>query len=165
MYLKTGVNPSAGGFKFTQNDAMFGHYSRTANGNASIEIGSQGLAGIHQSSLYTRYTDNKSYIKMCGGAEESVTNTSGTGLYTIIRDSSTTFKYYKNKTKTDKNTTSDGLPPEIYLLAVNNNGTAAVFSQEQLALAWDGSKLTVAEQGLFYDIMVDGYLVSVGAKV
>ena len=69
------------------------------------------------------------------------------------------------KIKTDKTTNSNGLPPEIYLLAFNNNGTPVNFSAHEVALVGIGGKITPTEQGLLYDIWVDGYLAAVGAKI
>ena len=163
-YLKTGINPRLGGFKYIQNSAMLAVYSRTSGKIAGATVASIQTTG--HTSLYPRYTDDKSYFKINGGAELNVANIDGSGLYTIIRDSSTTVKYYKDKTKTDKTSTSDALPPEIPIIAGNDSGTfTATFGAKQVSLFALGEKLSPAEQGLFYDIMVDGYLQSVGAKL
>ena len=164
MYLKTGINPRLGGFKYIQDSAMLAVYSRTSgqiSGSASAQIQTNG-----NTTIYPRYTDDKAYYRVNGGAELSTANTDGTGLYTIVRDSATTIKYYKDKTKTDKSSNSDALPPEIVILASNNSGTiTATTGAKQVSLFALGEKLSPTEQGLFYDIMVDGYLQSVGAKL
>ena len=169
--IRTGLNPSSGGFKYIQDSAMVSFYSRTASNGGALSNASFAAAGaapgyIGNTAIYPRYSDNKAYFRLNGGVEVDVASTNGSGLFTVIRDSSTTLKFYKDKSQTAKSTNSDGLPPEIVLDGANTGGTIiSTMTTRQHSLLIIGESFSQTQQGLLYDILVDGYLVSVGAKI
>jgi len=161
MYLKTGINPSLGGFNYIKNSASFGFYSRTSGQGAGIEMGAYTV----RASIKARTTADKidGYINV--NTIQQVVNTDGSGFFAAIRESSTTQAVYKNKIRTAASITATGLPTEMGLLAILNNGTPALFSEKQIAFAFMGSGLTSTEVELLYDIMISGYLNDIGAKL
>jgi len=157
-YLRTGFNPGIAGIKYSRNSATLGCYSRTSGAETGIFMGASTVC-----EFYVNYGSGVFYF-FVNGTELSTTGSTGAGLFTVVRDGATTEKAYIGKTKTDK-TNSSVLPDpvELYILCFNA-GTPNQFSNKQIAMDFGGSALTPTEQGLLYDIMVTGYLTSIGAQ-
>jgi hypothetical protein len=157
-YMDTGFLPSA---SFTNNNTHISVYSRTdATSQACLIGAAKNASAIPLITIYGRnltnaynfdsydYSDNRIAVN------ESI---SSSAFFLNTRTSSTSFKAFRNGSQfgstntvanTDDITTCD---KEIYLGALNLNGSAAQFNNYQNAFASIGEGLTDTEASDFYD--------------
>lgn len=165
QYLNTNYNPSTQGVRFLQNTASFGLYFRTnvqGTGNsgqvdATTTTGTL-LNARNGSDLFV------AGINRAAAVSASSANTDSRGLFVVKRAVSTTISTLKNgsQTDTEPSTSAAPLSLNIYLGALNRNGTAALFDTRQIAVSFiDGGSINSA---LFYT-RVQTYLTALGAQV
>ena len=156
-YIPTGFSPATNGVQYTRNNASVYVYSRTASQNTRSTLAV--LAGGNVK-LYTRMVspnaDNfGADMNSSDGNTITIPNADGRGFYGMDRFSSTQFTMIKNKTRYTLSKNSGALTTELYIDSQN----------VQVSFWWFGASLSQAEAEKLYDIVVDGYLNSVGAKV
>jgi hypothetical protein len=136
-------------------------YSRTSSTGEYIECGTNASGQPAFQVLCRRGTGNciwDNYNASNGRVNAAVTNSQG--LFLTSRTSQTSMKGFRNATSFATNTTSattsnitTTLNRELYILAANNNGTAASYSNRELAFYHWGAGLSDAEVSTFYTIV------------
>lgn len=152
QYLDTNFNPSTQGVKYTLNNASIGVYSLTNLSATQLEIGCVFGGGGNQSILDIRDTDNRFY----SGINEPTTNissanTDSRGLFVGNRFSSNSVNQLKNGVVTQTGSNASSVIPNLntFLLCINVNTSANLFSTRQISLSFLGS--SSYNQSTFYN--------------
>jgi hypothetical protein len=142
------------------------YYSRTDAENNNVEIGSiDGSSNFMH--MHLRHPSNLWYALLQQNAVDGVTNTSSTGFYIGNRTANNVKKHFKNGVNLGTSTTATTASLNninIYLSALNNNGSAVNFSNKQCAFSSIGDGLTDAEATTFYNL-VQGLQTTLGRQV
>ena len=150
---------------FTKGGAGAGVYMKTANTAAGGEIGV--VTGSDRFQLFTHYTGTTAYARSWNVADGNVTGTptNGTGFFQLTRNSLTDLRLMENTTQLDTTNTFDVTPQtvpatnSIYLMALNVDGSASLFSngKMQLAVLHTGLSFTDAQDlsNLVNDLITD----------
>lgn len=134
-----------------QNDCEFHFWSKTATGQSNTDLGAvnSGLVGL---SIVARNTNNFSTgrLKSGTGTINGIGFQDNVGMFGIRRLNATTVAGFGAGLQLDAGRASTSsaasVPQTIYLLVVNNNGTAgASFSGRQQSMHWFGQRLTDAQ--------------------
>lgn len=143
----------------TANDTHLSIYSRTTGGTTDnmIEMGATNGSSTTAHYIAARWNNafyGASYNDSGGTQTVNITNTDAAGFYLTSRRSTTDFEGYKNsasqQTKTATSTGSLPTTRNVYVGALNNGGTAAFFSNRNIAFASIGASLTDAEESAFF---------------
>ena len=154
-YLSTGYTPSVNGSQFTQNSASMGGYVRNSRTTDQLWglMGCDGNPTGNTSYLYPKVASVGAIYSLTGGfVATAVTNAQG--MWISSRTSSTARALYRNGSSiTTSSATATGRPNrEVLILAsMQDNGTPAGYSGDQVSFAFIGSGLTSAEQLLLTD--------------
>jgi hypothetical protein len=151
MYLDMNWIASTNGVRYTKDDCGFGVYNRYARiAAAKIALGAIGTSSANRFQLYPRTTNARACINTSGVSDRAVT--SSIGFTCAYRSASNAVRVYRDKTYTDDTDASVGVPNKSsYILAYNNNGTAASYTDDQISLAYTGRNLSEAEHGALVD--------------
>ena len=147
-YLNTNYNPTTNGVKYTLDSASLYVYSRTNSNNSKIDIGHSNATSYATLDL----RDGGSFYRSIN----QINLISGTvvanslGLFSGVRLASQDVRSFKNGVSLLGNTTDSStlINNNMYVLALNSNGTASNFSARQLSLSAIGSG--VVNQSTFY---------------
>jgi hypothetical protein len=143
-------NPSISG---QLNSAHLSYYSRTNNSiNEQVEIG----ANPQSHFLCYRFYATQAYCGINSSDNPPITPISpSTGFLIGSRISSTTSKFYVNGNlhETDNKTSISRPNQNVYIGALNNNGTASFPTSKQTAFASIGDGLTDTEAANFYTLV------------
>jgi len=168
-YLRTGFNPTtAVSPKFVQNSCHISLMDRTSRAAANrVEMGAiNGGPTIFSAEIATRFTGNLALMRICDAVASttSTANALSDGSFLVSRTGSTTIDKYRNGASIEAATTTSAAPTnhEFYIGCLNNNGTASLYSTDQIAFASIGAGLTAQEAADLYTI-VNTYLIAVGA--
>ena len=136
-------------------------YSRTSSTGDDTECGTTSGGQPAFQVLCQRNTGNciwDNYNSSNGRVNAGVFDS--TGLFLTSRTSQTSMKGFRNATSFATNTStatttdiSTTLNKELYILAQNNNGTAASYTNRELAFYHWGAGLSDAEVSTFYTIV------------
>jgi hypothetical protein len=164
-YADSKYNPNTFG---SLNSAHISYYSRTnASPSATAgEIGSYILAPNYFHIMQLRWAGDVIYGLLNTSGAGALTNSSSQGLFLTSRISNNTTNVFKNNTKLGTNTDASTSIPNviIYVGALNNNGTAANFTNKETAFASIGDGLTDTETANFYTA-VQKYQTSLSRNV
>ena len=147
-YFNTGFNPNANGIL---NNQHYSVYSRTNISNVGCDIG--GYINPVESSMYLRYgVSNSVYTCVNSSLTSAATiNANSAAFFMVLRNNSTSENTFRNSTKYTRTITSISLINlNIYIGALNNNGTAVAFSTRENAFSSIGEGLTDTEANNFY---------------
>ncbi len=140
-YIKTNYIPTTDGVNHTLNNNSAGVYSRTNIQSSAIEMGT--FSASAYSFYYNRIRDPSDLWRnaMYSDSDVSNSNANSTGLFMWTRTSASEGDFFRNGTSVGTNigTSGDLSTVELYLLALNGNGTASNFSNRQVALSFIGS--------------------------
>jgi len=135
-----------------QNNSFFSYYMKNITASNGTDFGCQNAGGV----FYVNNARNASnicraYHNTTGFGDVAFSGTSG--LFTINRTTSTTWSTTINKTTTNF-TTASTTPPDFncYIMAYNNNGTAANFRTRTCGLLTAGYSLTATQISNLADI-------------
>lgn len=143
----------------TVNNCSVSAYVRTST-NASTSVGEFGAAGavaflpliaLQSTTLTTRNQYCWDYNVGSGAADINTSDSSG--MWGVSRSSASSWQSFERNVAISKttNTTQSSLPTaNIYIGAVNHNGTAINFSFRQIAFAHMGNSLTNSEFNNLY---------------
>jgi hypothetical protein len=137
----------------TQNSSHLSFYSRSnVAASVSTEIGSLSNAGPSYFQLYAYYTGNIYYNLLATSTVVSVANTNSLGFFNGNRNSSTNISNFKNGTNLGNVTSiSVGLNNKnVYVGALNNDGTITSYSTKECAFASIGAGLSDTQAANFY---------------
>jgi hypothetical protein len=163
--LPNGTNAYANTFLDTQNDLSlnsghFSFYSRTNLPTAAIRIDMGALRPSPDSySDLNSSNSNLTYFRFNNGvAYDSVASANSTGFYIGSRTASNIIKTYKNGSTVLSGTavSSSTSNIDIYIGAVNSNGSPLYYANRECALASIGDSLTDTE-ALVFNQIVEGY--------
>jgi hypothetical protein len=163
--LPNGTNAYANTFLDTQNDLSlnsghFSFYSRTNLPTAAIRIDMGALRpGPDSYSDLNSSNSNLTYFRFNNGvAYNSVASTDSIGFYIGSRTASNVIKTYKNGSTVLSGTavSSSTSNIDIYIGAVNSNGSPLYYANRECALASIGDSLTDTE-ALVFNQIVEGY--------
>jgi hypothetical protein len=149
-YISTGFVPSTHGVNYTLNSASFGFYSLTdAQSAGGVDMGARSGLNSNESRILTRSGANTLAPRINSGGGTNITVMDSSGLFTLNRSASNAYQAYRNGSEIGNGTNvSTAVPPvAFYLLATNNNGSAAGFSIRRLAMAFIGASLDATKQG------------------
>jgi hypothetical protein len=143
-YIRTNFNPSVGTNKFSQNSASIGFYCRTTKTESTYEMGT---FKTHHSSIALYNTYGIVDLNQTAGASSYSNGGNSSGMWVASRTASNVLKLYRNKVaEINVTTASTGVPnDEIYILCLNNEGTAGFFSTKELSMAFIGEGLSAED--------------------
>lgn len=155
----TAVSP-----QFTQNSAhisVWGVSNLGTNGNQAMGI----VGGGNESSIYTRFTDNKAYFRLGVNSGAGVTVADDVGHYIANRTTSSALQGYKNGASILTDNANSSVAPaslNIYGVASNCGGGGCPFgtSQQEGELSI-GSSLSSTDATNFYN-RLRTYMTAVG---
>lgn len=161
QYLTTNYNPTSNGVNFISGSQSMGVYSRTNVDGSYIEIGAND--GICSATFIKSGNLTYNYVASCT-ATALASNTSK-GFFIGQRSSTTTTNFYRNGVLTQTSSVSSAtvLNATIFIGA-RNQGSAALFSPRQIAMAFAGGALTDTEAALM-SVDVNEYMKSIGTNV
>jgi len=139
-YIDTNYNPSTYGGNLTLNSALFGVYSNT---NATNIANYGANTAAHSFYFIPKFIDNNFYT--CNNTtidnNAPVAITSSDGLLVMSRTASNNTNVYRNGVTIGTTSTASSAIPnqKLYLLSLNNNGTAITFDTRQLAISIIGN--------------------------
>jgi hypothetical protein len=164
-YASTGVTPSGTGFantnlnpstQLTLNNTHLSIYSRTSTANFNwLDFGNTippSQFSISSGYANVAYSDSYNY----NTGRVSVSNTDAKGFYVQSRTLSNSHKFFKNGVQfgaTNTGASGSFTNLNIYIGALNDNGTAQYYTIRQYAFASIGDGLTDTESQLFYQIV------------
>lgn len=152
MYLDLNYNPTTSNVNYSQNNASFGWYSRTNLDGSYNDIGAFN-AGANVMTCNVRIANILNYFVNAPstGSVPSVANSDSSGMFHFSRVSSTQQQSWRNGVNLDTFTLTSSTSPNmnVYFLARNNGGTAAVFSPRQYSMAFIGGG--AINQSKFYN--------------
>ncbi len=150
QYANTHYAPSANGVQ--QSSGHLSYYSTSNTQKASeSNIGSQ-ITSTSSMYFVIRRTSNLAYYVFPNGSATQVqpTNATSLGFFSGSRTSMNRSDYYKNGVSIANNTTTvstGGVSDKnIYIGAVNNNGSVALYTDKTCAFASMGVALTAAQE-------------------
>jgi len=150
-YMNTGLNPNS---VLSQNSCHISYYSRT-----NLAANTQGDMGCYSNTgtvatFYThiRYSGDAYYMLLGDNVFPSITNNTTLGFFNGSRNSSTNITHVRNGTNLGNSTvTSTALPSlNVYISALNANGTANAFNTKECAFASIGAGLSDTQASNFY---------------
>lgn len=157
-YINTNYNPTINGVNFSQNSASMGGYQFNSSTDANCDFGA----------LQTTPTAIRCHFSGNGGIGINTTSflvSTGreisNGVFSLIRDNSSNFDYYRNSSKIPLNTsgTSNGIVNlDLFGLARNVQGTPSQLSPDTLSVLYAGDEITT-EYSDFVDA-IDNYINS-----
>lgn len=157
MYLNSNYTPSTDGSSMVQNSAAFGVWVRDV-GTAGTKSFMGVLGG--SGSIIRRRGDSNTWQTIGPNGpstpvDGAVNSSSATGLLSANRSGSSAQQAYRNGASEGTSTGTSESPPNrpFYLLAFNQNGSAAQFSEGQISIAFCGGSLTATEHDDLYDIL------------
>ena len=147
-FFNTGFNPNANG---SLNNQHYSVYSRTNISNSSCDIG--GYIAPVETSMYLRYGGTNIVYSCVNSSLSSITttNANSAAFFMVLRNNSASENTFINSTKYTRTITSISLINlNIYIGALNNNGTAVAFSTRENAFSSIGDGLTDTQASNFY---------------
>lgn len=146
-YANTQLTPST---DLTLNSTHYGYYSRTDNNSTQVDLGA--LSGAFQNFMQIRNANVATFAVHQTAPYTSFANTNSQGFYVANRTASNVVNGWKNGAKvvTTANLSTGLLGLNLYLLAYNLNGAAALYSTKECAFASIGDGLTDTEAANFY---------------
>lgn len=173
-YLHTGFTPSANGVAYQQNSASLGVYVRTDVPNsARVDIGARHSVSSRQAWILSRANDNPSENFTTNVLNQNSIAISpvgsvpdGRGLFVTSRTASNLVRAFRNGVQLQSNTNGSSTRPAhpILVFCINENGTPALFSTRQIALAFAGRGMTNTQVANFYNA-VQAFMTAIGAQV
>jgi hypothetical protein len=163
-FIDTGFIPSTAGGNFTQNSAMFGAYVRT---NRTVAGSDVTLGTANASFIYIRPFNGAGNLE--GGLNDNSFSSAGTsttaqGRWVASRTGSAGFSFYKNGGAAvySPTATSAALSSNsFYILGYNSSGSLANPTTDQVACAYFGGGMTLAQVGDF-DTAIAAYMTAWG---
>jgi hypothetical protein len=148
----------------TLNNIHISHYSRTNNINAVCDIGLWNNTTAMTATIV--YSSGNSAIRNTDLSAQFTSPLSTAGMFINSRIISTQIKFFVNnalfRTITSNSVTK--VSQNYFIGARNNNGSAALYSNRQLAFASIGEGLTDTEAANFYTA-VQAYQTTLGRQV
>lgn len=144
-YHTTGYNPSTFGGQWTLNSAHIAIYSRTSALVAACDVGARISSSDDQACLFIRSTGDVASFRLNQDASGTgVTNTDGSGLFTTRRSASNAEALFRNNTSLGTDTTTTNAIPNLgmFIGALNQNGSATLFSTREYTFTSFGGNLT-----------------------
>ena len=144
-YLNSNYNPGIQGVNFTLNSCSFGSYRLTYTAPSStyfVDMGGFDATNNLMTFIAAGLTTGQSYaVNESNVLSYATTATTGSGFWAAVRTSGSAMAIYKNGvSQATSVNASNGIPNvNQFILAFNNNGTAAAFSPNQLGMAFFGS--------------------------
>jgi hypothetical protein len=144
------------GFALTSldvNDCHLSVYSRTSGDLNAFEIGATGSVGISAFQLGCRSFGGDIYADLGSGANRSVINADGQGMYLVTRRGTNDFEVYKSGSSVISYTsamTGSTVNVPITILARNSNGSIVNHSSRNLGWASIGFAFTDAKAADYY---------------
>lgn len=162
-YVDTNYNPATQGVNFVRDSANLSLWGLTAALNANLSDGWL-IATIGTAITPRNGTSNFAFrINQALGTMADNVGTTGAGMFSANRDSSTTTQGYQNgvasNVTTNPNQTSIAVGSGTFK---HNNPQVATFSTQQGAMLAAGGSLSAAQQTAFYNAILQ-YMQGVGA--
>jgi hypothetical protein len=162
-YLNTGWDGATNGVNFTQDNASAFVWDLTNRGGITrCSLGNSSTTSA--TTIYPRSMANVYFGRVNDFAAGGLANTSSDGFFITNRTSSTALTSYRNAVSIGSHGSVSSVAmasQDFYIGALNNVGTAGLFSSDQHACAGMGADLD-SQQGALYNIM-RSYMRTVGA--
>lgn len=165
-YLNTNLSP-IGLTNYQQDSGTLGIYSRTDANETTADFGVRLGATFDQATILTRMSGNVNVRVNTDSAPVIAAIADSLGLITATRIDASTVEVYKEGALHTSGTSASSLPHNgaLFIHGCNQNGSATLLSTRQLSLAFIGAEFTSTQQADFYNVMVAGFLNSIGAKI
>lgn len=167
-YLNTNFTPSVDGVKYLQDDASFGAYSRTGLATDGCYIGGYSGSLGNNAHLLHFTTQDRLVARVNQSSSDflDISPTTYPGLIVARRSASNAQQIYKNGSSIFSNTTASNslMTVPMFSLARNENGTAGLFSNQQISADFAGAAMSAAEQLELFSA-IEEYMDAVGAGV
>lgn len=162
-YANTFLKPS---LLLTQNSSHVSVYSRTNNSGNYADIGTSNASNNNGLYLLYRSSDLKDYSRNNNSASPALSATTSLGFILNNRTTSTNMKVTLNNSIVNANTNATtGLSiNNIYISALNVNGSTSNYSNRQLAFATIGDGLTDTEASNLYTA-VQAFQTTLGRQI
>lgn len=164
QYLNTNYNTATSSVKFVQNSASVGVYCRRELNAVIVEMGCSSSGAVTDGIIIEARRTGAIFAGVNGPFNSGSTIASSLGLTSVKRTLSTNIDIIKNGVTlaSPANTSVAPISFNPYILALNNNGSASVFSNQQISMAFIGSgsinHLTL------YNI-IQNYMSQIGSQV
>lgn len=163
----TGLNAAS---VLTTNNTHLSVYSRSTGsgaGDGDLQLAASEAAGASRLTLGVRFFGNFTvYMYATGTGSTNSANANGQGFYIGSRRANNDMEAYKNGSSVATQSGSGGALPSrnLYILALNNQGTTQSHSNKNVAFASIGSSLTDTESANFYTA-VQAFQTTLGRNV
>jgi len=149
-YINTDYSAYYDSVNYTRNNASIGLYIRNNVSEEKVDVGAR--AGAVDIIVYSNYPSLGTVSRInVDGPRIDAANSSSVGFFIVTRNGSAMSNQvsYKNKTtptQTASGSTNTVSAPTVnlYILALNNAGTAGDFSTKQVSLMFAGKHITTA---------------------
>lgn len=159
-YLNTNWNPTDNGLNYVQNSASFGFYARQICSASDARIGSRVAFNNKMS-----YDFGTVSFQINQNTQDSFAGNNSSGLRHINRSGSASAQRYINGSINGTTSTLSSSPNnfDFYLLAINSGGSALLFSNNQLSIAFAGADLSAEASDFF--TAIETYMDAIGKGV
>lgn len=164
-YADLNYNPGDGGsHKFAQNDGSIGIWSLTNAAQTTYDIGARVAFDTQNASILARVVGDQAWLRMNSVNPIMAANTNSTGKYHGQRTGAAAFELFKNGSSAGTDSGAGAAPANLsmFLCAVNNNGSAGLFTTRQYAASWAGASLSSGEISSLNTIL-DNWHSAIGA--
>ena len=146
-YIDCNWNPFVNGVNYVQDSASIGCYIRTNVGAGQADMGilEETPTPDRSAQILTRYVGAGVSLSTVNAATfGSVASTDSRGMWVANREDATDNDLYRNKIKIIDGSTASGIVPNfnLYVMARNAEGAAALFSSKQFSMAFAGGGMT-----------------------
>jgi len=166
-YVNSNFTPSTEGVAYTLNSSSFGVYSRVDHlGTGLVEMGTYSGTNTRSRIYLLASANTVTYSIQDASADFSVANSNTSGLFVVSRTGETAKAVYRNGLSLGTDATASGglSAQKFYIMAWNNNGTAAGMTPRQIAIAFIGKGFTPTEVRMINNCF-EVYLDGIGAGV
>ncbi len=145
VYLDTGLNPATAGGNFVLNSAHLAVWSLTneqSSAGGSTAIGS--YDGSNRLQITPWYSDGNSYLRVNSTGSTIISVGNSSGYWVENRSGSGAVQFYRNGSSIGTDTTASSAIPSfnVFVLALNNSGSAANGLHLRIAAGHLGASLT-----------------------
>lgn len=164
-YLNTGYNPSTAA-NLALNSALFGIWHLTNAASNSKVSGARASSSSNILQMFARSaTDSYRFSVNQNSTDASGSVTTSVGLTALRRSASNAISVWKNGVSATTGTTASSARPNlnIFVGALNDNGSATAFDDRQIAASFAGAALDNTKMAALYTDCLLPYMQAVGA--
>jgi hypothetical protein len=148
-YMNTNFNPNG---ILTTSSGHYTYYSRTNVNGLHSELGGDSSGNQHSLNIYSG--EFYPVYKALAGAFLSIVVANSQGFWLVNRNSATNTQGFRNGSQLINGAQTAGVPnANIYIGALNNNGTPIQFTTKQCAFSSIGDGMTNTQASNYYTVV------------